>query len=305
MSAPTRANCLACSNTEIVAALGLAHTLVGVDDHSDFPAEAVAPLPRLGPDLSIDVAKVAALRPDLVLASLTLPGHERVVDALRAAGLPVALAPDPQRLDDVYRDIRDIGALLGAARRAEALVADMQDRLRPRPPAGVRILVEWWPKPVIVPGRRSWVTDVIALAGGINPFGDRDVRSTPITDAEAADAAPDVVVVSWCGVPLRRYRPEVAELSRVFRLMQRTQRASYLLARQGLAMTEEVGPMPEVGEALIEVSTALNSLAGAVGHWNRPVRARELLLAGQRTRPGRNACRRPASSLPIRPSADP
>ena len=48
-------------------------------------------------------------------------------------------------------------------------------------------------------------------------------------------------------------------------------------------MTEEVGPMPEVGEALIEVSTALNSLAGAVGHWNRPVRARAILLAVART----------------------
>ncbi len=77
---------------------------------------------------------------------------------------------------------------------------------------------------------------------------------------------------------LWRQRSEVAELDRIFRLLGRTQRSSYMLARQGLSMTEEVGPMPEVGEMLLDVSTAVHSLAGAVGHWNRPHRARELLI---------------------------
>ena len=54
---------LACSNTEIVHALGCAAMLVGVDDHSDWPEEVVGPLPRLGPDLDIDVDAVAALQP--------------------------------------------------------------------------------------------------------------------------------------------------------------------------------------------------------------------------------------------------
>ena len=75
---------LACSNTEIVWALGRADLLVGVDDHSDWPEEVVGPLPKVGPDLEIDVDKVAALEPDLVLATLTVPGHEKVVE--RRAG---------------------------------------------------------------------------------------------------------------------------------------------------------------------------------------------------------------------------
>ncbi|MEE2777527.1 MAG: helical backbone metal receptor, partial [Acidobacteriota bacterium] len=84
----------ACSNTEIVCALGLEELLVGVDDHSDYPADVVAELPRVGPDLGVDVEKVVALEPDLVLASLTVPGHEEVVQSLREAGLNV-LAPEP------------------------------------------------------------------------------------------------------------------------------------------------------------------------------------------------------------------
>ena len=103
---------LACSNTEIVCALGCADLLVGVDDHSDYPTDVVARLPRVGPDLTPDVEQVAALEPDLVLATLTVPGHERVVAQLEAAGLPY-IAPEPVSLDDVYRDIRDIGDRLG------------------------------------------------------------------------------------------------------------------------------------------------------------------------------------------------
>ena len=57
---------LACSNTEIVCALGCADLLVGVDDHSDHPEDVVARLPKVGPDLEIDVDRVAALEPDLV-----------------------------------------------------------------------------------------------------------------------------------------------------------------------------------------------------------------------------------------------
>src|SRR5471032_3588215 len=91
---------LTCSNTEIACALGCAGYLVGVDDHSDYPVDVVTKLPRVGPDLGIDVARVAALRPDLVLASLTVPGHERVVAELEAAGLPF-FAPEPVSLEDV------------------------------------------------------------------------------------------------------------------------------------------------------------------------------------------------------------
>ncbi len=202
---------LTCSNTEIVCALGCADQLVGVDDHSDHPPEVVGRLPRVGPDLGIDPDAVAALEPDLVLASLTVPGHEKVVASLDARGLPW-IAPEPVSLDDVYRDIRDIGARLGVPDRAEALVAEMRAAMPPvevgRRPA---VLVEWWPKPVIVPGRLSWVTDLLRLAGGRNPLGEEDVKSRPVTDDEVVRWAPDASVISWCGVPVHRYRRDVVQ----------------------------------------------------------------------------------------------
>ena len=227
---------LACSNTEIVCALGCGDLLVGVDDHSDYPVEVVSRLPKVGPDLDIDVDAVARLEPDLVLATLTVPGHEKVVERLEAAGLPF-IAPEPVSLEDVYRDIREIGSLLGVGDRAEALVAEMRAELdgpaaaegagragagagagrtgaRASEPPGAdddrpTVLVQWWPKPVITPGRLSWATDVIRAAGGRAVLGHEEIKSRPMTDEEVTEAAPDAVVLSWCGVHPDKYRPDV------------------------------------------------------------------------------------------------
>lgn len=114
-----------CSNTEIVCALGCAELLVGVDDDSDFPPEIVARLPKLGRDLELQVERVRALKPDLVLSSLTLPGHEAIVASLRHAGLRT-LVCNPQSLEDVYADIANIAGALDVAARGQALVARMR-----------------------------------------------------------------------------------------------------------------------------------------------------------------------------------
>jgi iron complex transport system substrate-binding protein len=202
---------LTCSNTEIVWALGCAGQLVGVDDHSDWPEDLVKSLPRVGPDLGIDVERVAALRPDLVLASLTVPGHERIVAALEAAGLPF-VAPEPISLTDVYGDIAMIGARLGVPERAQALIAAMRSEFSARSVTAARrpkVLVEWWPKPVICPGRDSWVNQLLKAAGGANPLEDRAVKSQTLSDDEVRALAPDAVVISWCGVRPEKYRPDV------------------------------------------------------------------------------------------------
>jgi iron complex transport system substrate-binding protein len=198
-----------CSNTEIVCALDCAELLIGIDTDSDYPPAVVAGLPKLGRDLDLDVAGVIALRPDLVLTSLTVPGHERIVAELERAGLRT-LTCDPLGLEDIYGDIRRIAQALDVAERGERLVARMRAAMPritlPRPP---KVLIEWWPKPVIAPARQSWATDLIELAGGSNPWGEVDAKSTPLSDAQIIDAAPDAVVMSWCGVKEENYRAEI------------------------------------------------------------------------------------------------
>lgn len=199
-----------CSNTEIVCALGGAELLVGVDDHSDFPAEVVEGLPRVGPDLTVDPERIRALEPDLVLASLTVPGHEKVIASLEAAGLPYR-AFQPFTIEDVYQNILEIGELISRKEEAAALVAEMKEGLKAHaaPPRRPRLMVEWWPRPVIIPGKKSWVHQLIELAGGENPLGEEDCESRPLENADAAALDPDAIIISWCGVPFEKYREDV------------------------------------------------------------------------------------------------
>ena len=201
---------LTCSNTEIVCSLGCSEYLVGVDNHSDYPAEVVDKLPRVGPDLTIDVERVAELKPDLVLASLTVPGHEKVIQDLESAGLPY-IAPEPVSLNDVYCDILQIGDLLGVTERARSVVQNMKNHIRAETPKSqsASLLIQWWPKPVIAPGKLSWTEDMIQAAGLSNPIGNKDVKSLPLTDEDVKKLDPDALVISWCGVRYEKYRPVV------------------------------------------------------------------------------------------------
>lgn len=198
---------LTCSNTEIVAALGCSAALVGVDDHSDHPVSAVRGVARVGKDLDVDAARVAALRPDLVLASLTVPGHEKVVERLLAHKLNL-LVLAPTALAHVPRDVRQIGGALGVGAAAEALASRLEAAFAPPPPVvspAPRVLVEWWPRPCIAAGARSWVDDLLRLAGAENALSD-DVESRPLGAADRPGLGADAVVVSWCGVPFSHYK---------------------------------------------------------------------------------------------------
>ncbi|SEJ62241.1 iron complex transport system substrate-binding protein [Deinococcus reticulitermitis] len=206
---PWRLASLVSSNSDILAALGVTSWVVAADSHSDAPGLDQAR--RVGPDLDIDVPALAATRPDLVLASLSVPGQEKVVAEVQAAGLRTLIL-DPVSVPEVVQDIRRLGAVLGledraedAARRLEAELAGLRAGF-PRPP---RVVVEWWPRPIIAATRESWVTDLLADLGAVNALADRPGRSAPLALEEVRAARPDLIVCSWCGA--KKLRPEVIE----------------------------------------------------------------------------------------------
>ena len=199
-----------CSNTEIVCALGRADWLVGIDDHSDYPAEVAEKTPKVGPDLDIDIERIEQLKPDLVITSLTVPGHERCLERLQRAGLP-CLVTRPESLADVANDIRRIAEALDTHARGEELASRFEHTLGLSPPPGpaMPVLVEWWPKPVIAPGAKSWVNEMLHLAGGCNPWASIERESLEVSTEMAREAAPELIVMSWCGVQEDKYRPHI------------------------------------------------------------------------------------------------
>jgi iron complex transport system substrate-binding protein len=202
---------LAPSNLECIAALGGFDRVVACEDSSDFPVEA-ARLERLGPDLGPDLDRVAALAPDLVVASLTVPGMERVVSGLRARGLPfVVLAP--RSIADMLDDLARLATLLGLQDRARALTDGLREQIAVLEHEAAtigepaRVYLEWWPRPMFSPAQACYSNELIRLAGGLNVFGDRPGSSVEISADELLAAAPEVCFVSWCGVAADKLDP--------------------------------------------------------------------------------------------------
>ncbi|MBI3966502.1 MAG: cobalamin-binding protein [Chloroflexi bacterium] len=200
---PQRIVSICPSNTEMLYELGVWERVVGVDNDSDFP-ESVKDLPRLGPDLDVDIDKIAALEPDLVVASLSVPGMEKNIARLEERGLPF-VALHSLSLQDIFDDTLRIGRLVHAEARAQELVSELRDRMnaiaeraRAAGPAQ-RLYWEWWPKPLISPGGPSWITDLSRLAGGENLFADADKESLVIESQSVIDRDPDVLLICWCG----------------------------------------------------------------------------------------------------------
>jgi iron complex transport system substrate-binding protein len=126
-SPPQRIVSLAPSNTEIVCAVGACDRLVGVTDFDDYPPE-VADVDDVVIQAQVDVERVVAAEPDLVLAAGNELTPSTVIDQLADLDLTI-LVLYPETLDEVYGDIELIGEALDASAEADDVVAGMQERV--------------------------------------------------------------------------------------------------------------------------------------------------------------------------------
>jgi ABC-type Fe3+-hydroxamate transport system substrate-binding protein len=200
------------STTELLCALGLADTLVGVTVYCVEPREVVRTKTRVGGEKDPDLAVIRRLAPDLVVANIEENTREHV-EALRDAGLRVWLTY-PRSVADSLAMIRELGEVTGARAAADALLAELtplhaevRARLAGRRPTPVFYPI--WRDPWMTIGRDTYIHDLLATCGGANVFGDRD-RYPAITLAEAAARAPEVVLLP--DEPFRFRRAHLREL---------------------------------------------------------------------------------------------
>jgi iron complex transport system substrate-binding protein len=204
MFPPSRIVCLTEETVETLYLLGEEDRIVGVSGYAVRPPRVRREKPRVSAFISADFKKILALEPDLVLTFSDLQAD--IVAELIRRGVAVH-AFNQRDLAGIFAMIRTLGALVGAAERAEQLALSLEARLaqvRARA-AGLkrrpRVYFEEWDEPMISGIR--WVTELIEAAGGIEAFPALSTRkSAPerIVSAEAVIAAgPDIIIGSWCG----------------------------------------------------------------------------------------------------------
>ena len=210
MARPGRIVCLTEETVETLYLLGAQDRIVGISGYTVRPPQARREKPKVGAFTTADLDKIEALRPDLVLAFSDLQAD--IVAGLIRRGIAVH-AFNQRRIAGILAMIETVGALVGAAGRAAALVAGLTDRLATARAAGrertcrPRVMFEEWDDPLIT--GIGWVSELIEVAGGRDVFADRARRHAApdriVTPADVVAAAPDIVIGSWCG---KRFVPD-------------------------------------------------------------------------------------------------
>jgi len=183
--------------TELVYAAGAGELLVGVVEYSDYP-EAARELPRVGDAWRVDMERLLALEPDVVLtwASGTPDGVVESLERLRLHHREIATF----RLADIPIALRMIGAIAGtpnpaeaAASRFEREIATLRDSYATAAPLSVFIQLD--DQPLYTVNRRHIISEVVELCGGRNVFAALP-QLAPAVSLEAVVAADPEVIVS-------------------------------------------------------------------------------------------------------------
>jgi iron complex transport system substrate-binding protein len=236
---PRRIVALVPSLTEVVCELGACDRLVGVDDFSNWPAT-VRQLPRLGGLEDVNIEKVLALKPDLVLLS----SSSRAAGRLEALGVKV-MALQPKTAADLRRTWQQVGHALGAADatpRWERLQADLHAAARRLPQAlhGTTVYFEVNSGPYAA-SEASFIGELLARIGAANVVPGRLGAFPKLNPEFVMRADPQVIMISnRNGQPLHD-RPGWDRISAM-----RSGRVCVFTAQEGDVL---VRPGPRMAEA--------------------------------------------------------
>jgi iron complex transport system substrate-binding protein len=228
------------SATEIVHALGQFEFLVGCSHECDFPPE-VRSLPVCTrPAIAVDGTSreidelvknrvrnalsvyevfddvLERLQPTHILTqtqcevcAVSLADVERSV-ARRLASQPKIVSLTPNALADVWDDIRRVAESLGVS---APVIGELQSRMRGlseralAAPSRPRVACIEWLEPLMAAG--NWTPELIAMAGGVNLFGEAGKHSPWMSWEQLAASRPDVILVAPCGFDLERTAKEM------------------------------------------------------------------------------------------------
>jgi len=190
------------SNVEIVASLGLAARIVGIESYTRYPPE-VLDRPLVGGRLGFSVDAVAALQPDLVVVTPSRQAANQLIDPMERIGVPIMVLLQ-RSVPEILDNIRLMGRVAGVPERGEEVAAYFQARLD-----AVQRRIEGQPRPraIVITGRLgnglmlvaregTYTGDAIKLAGG--RFALQGTASLAQVSPEAIlNADPDVLL--WAG----------------------------------------------------------------------------------------------------------
>lgn len=184
--------------TEQLFAAGAGAKLVAVSEYSDYPEEARR-LPQVASSAGLDLERMLALKPDLVVA-WRLEATAAALARLEALGLTV-FYDEPRRLAQIPDSIEALGELAGTSGTAHRVAAALRGQLnRLRMQYGSRRAVSVFyqisERPLMTLGGRQFVSDAIELCGGRNVFADSALMAPQVNIESVLAADPEAIITA-------------------------------------------------------------------------------------------------------------
>lgn len=187
--------------TELLYAAGGGDRIVGTVSYSDYPPQA-RDLPRVGDNKALDLERIAALKPDLIVV-WRHGNAQKQTDRLRALGLPLFFS-EPRKLESIPENLEKLGKLMDTGPVATRAAADFRQQVETlrktyanRPP--VTVFYQVWQQPLMTLNGQHMVSDMLALCGGRNLFGN-EPPLVPTVSVEAVVAGnPEAMMTAGLG----------------------------------------------------------------------------------------------------------
>ena len=181
--------------TELLFAAGGGERIVGTMSYSDYP-EAARKIPLIGDNSQVDMERVLALKPELLIVWQT-GNTARQLEQLARLGIPIFYS-EPRKLDDVATSLTRFGQLLGTEKVAQAAADAYRGKIaqlgatyskRPRVPVYYQI----WDRPLYTLSGQHIVSDAITTCGGENVFAGLKVVAPEVSTEAVLQANPEAV----------------------------------------------------------------------------------------------------------------
>ena len=210
MSYPNRIVCLTEETTETLYLLGEGDRVVGISGYTVRPPEA-RQKPKVSSFLHARYEKIEALKPDLILAFSDLQAD--ITNDLVKRGYPV-FTFNQRSVAEILQMIRVLAGIVGVPEKGAALATKFErelDAIRERAstlPRRPKVFFEEWYDPLISGIR--WTEELIEIAGGDPIFPELAnaglAKDRIVTSEQVIARAPEVIIGSWCGKPVRKER---------------------------------------------------------------------------------------------------
>lgn len=195
LQTPQRIISVVPSQTELLYDLGLQERIVGQTIFCVHPSEKFAKATKVGGTKKLQLDKIRALQPDLIVANKEENDKSQIEEL--AAEFPVWIS-DIKNLNDAMEMIRQVGEICGASHQAWSLAGEVERKFAgmPRTFAWRRCLYLIWRNPWMAAGVDTYIHEMLRMAGYANAIEDPNSRYPELTVADIQSLSPELVLLS-------------------------------------------------------------------------------------------------------------